>query len=134
MRPRNRLETKVMLLDLVNLRLENASLTPFGERVTPAVQRYHVEPDGQADGQSLWLLQLPCGHTYEYSNYLRMYIRVLRRNNSNEELRTTPILPTVPTHCLYRYIPTGSCVLPLTDCGGRRVVVEIRHRPKQLTS
>ena len=47
---------KVMSLDLVNLRLENASLTPFGEGVTPAVQRYHVEPDGQADGQSLWLL------------------------------------------------------------------------------
>ena len=45
-----------MFLDLVNLRLENASLILIGERVTPAVQRYHVEPDGQADGQSLWLL------------------------------------------------------------------------------
>ena len=28
----------------------------IGERDTPAVQQYHVEPDGQADGQSLWLL------------------------------------------------------------------------------
>ena len=45
-----------MISSLVNLRLENASLNLIGERVTPAVQRYHVEPDGQADRQSLWLL------------------------------------------------------------------------------
>ena len=48
---------KLCPIGISSLRLENASLTLFGERVTPAVQRYHVDPDGQADGQSLWLLQ-----------------------------------------------------------------------------
>ena len=54
---RQDLVLKLCPIDISSLRLENASLTPFGKRVTPAVQRYHVEPDGQADGQSLWLLQ-----------------------------------------------------------------------------
>ena len=52
----NLIVLKLCPIDISSLRLENASLTPFGERVTPAVQWYHVEPDGQADGQSLWLL------------------------------------------------------------------------------
>ena len=53
----NLIKLKLCPIDISSLRLENASsLTPFGERVTPAVQRYHVEPDGQADRQSLWLL------------------------------------------------------------------------------
>ena len=51
------IKLKLCPIDISSLRLENASLTLFGERVTPAVQRYHVDPDGQADGQSLWLLQ-----------------------------------------------------------------------------
>ena len=70
------------LYDLVNLRLENASLTLFGGRVTPAVQRYHVEPDGQTDGQSLWLLQYlrrglrDCSLRTHICTYLRKYVYI----------------------------------------------------------
>ena len=61
-------------------------------RLTPAVQRYHVEPDGQADGQSLWLLHFPLdyylmldGHNC-YCSLLGIRVSLKQRNTHNNNI------------------------------------------------
>ena len=69
------IKLKLCPIGISSLRLENASLTLFGERVTPAVQRYHVDPDGQADGQSLWLLILTQSYRFEIAGLVLLVVR-----------------------------------------------------------